>query len=310
MSTAAIGRTATPPCMSRTAATSSPTASTRSARCRAAGWSTSAATWSGCAARSRELRIALPMPLRRSASCCTRSCAATASPTASSICRSPAASRGAIMPFRRPATPPAIVVTARRLDRGQRRAPGADGHRRHHRAGEPLGAGRHQVGRAAAQRARQAGRARAGRPRGLVRRPRRLRHRGRRRRNAWIVTRDGELRHPPGRPRHPARHHPRPWCSTSLAATQDSASRSAPFTVEEAHRRARGLHHRRRARSCMPVVRIDGHADRQRHARAGRRRAAPAIPQACGILLIAGTRMSASRGCCQLGLALLRRGAI
>ena len=44
--------------ISRIAATSSPTASTRSARCGAAASSTSAATWPGSTARSTELRIA------------------------------------------------------------------------------------------------------------------------------------------------------------------------------------------------------------------------------------------------------------
>ena len=84
---------------------------------------------------------------RRSASCCARPCAATACATASSICRSPAAWRGATMPFRPPARAPSVVVTARSLDAAQQRAHRRRGHRGHHRAGQPLGAGRHQVGR-------------------------------------------------------------------------------------------------------------------------------------------------------------------
>ena len=52
----------------------------------------------------------------------------------------------------------------------RRREDGRRRRRRHLGAGQPLGARRHQVGVAAAQRAGQAGGARAGRPRGLVRR--------------------------------------------------------------------------------------------------------------------------------------------
>ena len=47
--------------------------------------------------------------------------------TASSICRSPAASRGAIMPSRRAGTAPSIVVTARTLDVAGNEAMAADG---------------------------------------------------------------------------------------------------------------------------------------------------------------------------------------
>ena len=62
-----------------------------------------------CASRARCRR-------RRSSSCCTRRSAATACATASSICRSPAAWRGAILRFRRPARRPTVVVTARSND--------------------------------------------------------------------------------------------------------------------------------------------------------------------------------------------------
>ena len=50
---------------------------------------------------------------RARASCCAKPCGATACATASSICRSPAASRGAIFRFRRPARSRRVVVTAR-----------------------------------------------------------------------------------------------------------------------------------------------------------------------------------------------------
>ena len=89
-----------------------------------------------------------------------------------------AAWRAATMRFRRPARAPSIVVTARSCRPRPRREARRRRHRGHHGAGQPLGARRHQVGVAAAQRAGQAGGARAGRPRGLVRRRGGLRHRG------------------------------------------------------------------------------------------------------------------------------------
>ena len=53
----------------------------------------------------------------------------------------------------------------------RQRENGGGRHRGHHGAGQPLGARRHQVGVAPAQRARQAGRPRTGREGGLVRGP-------------------------------------------------------------------------------------------------------------------------------------------
>ena len=85
---------------------------------RAGRSSTSAAISSGWSARSRELRIRLPMRARRLASCCARWCGATGCATASSTCRSPAAWRAATTPSRRPArrraswSPPAQLDSA------------------------------------------------------------------------------------------------------------------------------------------------------------------------------------------------------
>ena len=116
----------------------------------------------------RELRIAMPMARARARRwCCARWCAATACATASSTSRSRAAWRRATMPF------PARRADPARDDREARaparpRASAEDGvavitHARH-----PLGALRHQVGGAAAQRARQAGGERGRRLRGLA----------------------------------------------------------------------------------------------------------------------------------------------
>ncbi len=101
-------------------------------------------------------------------------------------------------------TAPSVVVTARSTDPSARRAHCSRWRRGHHRAGEPLGAGRHQSHRAAAECARQAGSEGAGRQGSLVRR------------QGWLC--DGRLvlqcldrqprrqgDHPAGRPRHPAR---------------------------------------------------------------------------------------------------------
>ena len=75
--------------------------------------------------------------------------------------------------FPPPGTLPSIVVTAKNYDLEKLEQGAAGGHRGHLGAGEPLGARRHQVGVAAAERARQAGGARAGRQGSLVRRRRR-----------------------------------------------------------------------------------------------------------------------------------------
>ena len=74
-------------------------------------------------------------------------------------------------------TAPAIVVTARNLDLAGGGEDGRRRRRRHLGAGKPLGARRYQIGVAPAQRAGEAGGARAGRPRSLVRRSRGARDR-------------------------------------------------------------------------------------------------------------------------------------
>ena len=191
---------------------------------------------------------------RRSASCCARWCAATASAGASSICRSPAAWRGATMPSRRPARAPALVVTARNHRLRQRREERRRRRRRDHGAGQPLGARRHQVGVAAAQCARQADGARAGRPRGLVRRPQGFVTEGSSS-NAWIVTRDGTLVTRqvdtailPGITR---------TVVLDVIAAQGLKLEERPFTVDEA-KEAREAFITSASQTVMPVVRIDG----------------------------------------------------
>ena len=72
---------------------------------------------------------------------------ATACATASSICRSPAASRGATMPFRRAGTPPSLVVTARSARPGQLRAGGRRRASRSSPCPRIAGPRRHQDGR-------------------------------------------------------------------------------------------------------------------------------------------------------------------
>src|SRR5713226_4618357 len=85
--------TARPRSTSRIAATSSPTASTRSARCGMAGSSTSGGISTGWRVRSPNCGSVRRCRARRSGSCCARRCGATGSGTASSICRSRAGSR-------------------------------------------------------------------------------------------------------------------------------------------------------------------------------------------------------------------------
>ena len=117
-----------------------------------------------------ELRIAMPMPRTRSASCCARRCARNRVRDGIvylQVTRGVARRDHAFPP---PGTPPSLVVTARTTRSRRSRADGGRRRRGHHRAGQPLGARRHQVGLAAAERARQAGGARAGRQRSLVRR--------------------------------------------------------------------------------------------------------------------------------------------
>ena len=133
----------------------------------------------------------MPMSPRRSAWCCTRRWRRTGSATASSICRSPAGSRGAISLF-----PAADLRRPRRdrapLNHGPQRGARGRGHRGHHGAGQSLGPRRHQDSRAAAECAGAAGRARAGAREawfvdkdGVVTEAASA--------NAWIVTRAGKL---------------------------------------------------------------------------------------------------------------------
>ena len=192
----------------------------------------------------------------RSASCCARPCAATACATASSICRSRAAWRGATMPFRRPARAPSVVVTARNLDLARLEKLAADGIAVITVPDNRWAARRHQVGVAAAQRAGQAGGARAGRPRGLVRRRATAASPKAPRRNAWIVTRDGKV------VTRPADHGILRGITRTVVldvhrGAGARASRSAPSRSRRPMRRARPSSPRR-ARSCMPVVQIDG----------------------------------------------------
>ena len=104
-STAAICRARRRPSRSRTAASSSPTASTKSARCGQGASSTSAATWRGSIARSPSCASRARCRRPRSPSSCARRLRATACATASSMSRSRAARRGAIFRFR-PASVP------------------------------------------------------------------------------------------------------------------------------------------------------------------------------------------------------------
>ena len=66
--------------------------------------------------------------------------------------------------FPDPPAAPAVVVTAKSIDRRRRRGPGGQGRGRDHPAGEPLGPLRHQDRRPAAQCAGQAGGARGRAP--------------------------------------------------------------------------------------------------------------------------------------------------
>ncbi len=160
----------------------------------------------------RELRIAMPMPRNALGVVLRETVRATACTTASSTCRSRAASRGAITRSRRPARAPSVVVTARNMDFATNEALAAEGIAVISRAGQPLGAGGHQVGRRCCRtcspsrrRARQGAKeAWFVDAEGFVTEGSSS--------NAWIVTRDGAVVTRPGRPRHPARASPARWC--------------------------------------------------------------------------------------------------
>ena len=116
------------------------------------------------------------------------------------------------------------------------------------RPGHPLGRVRHQDGVAAAQRARQAGGARAGRQGGLVRRREGFVTEGSST-NAWIVDARRQAWSPAGRRRHPARHHPHRRARGDRRAGARS-SRSGPSRWTRPTRRARPSSPRRRSSSC------------------------------------------------------------
>ncbi len=151
------------------------------------------------------------------------------------------------MRFRRPAPRRAIVVTARNLDLAGAEKMAADGVAVISVPENRWAARRHQIGVAAAQRAGEAGGARAGRPRSLVRRSRRPRHR------RLVVERlDRDPRrqggHPPGRSRASSRASPGPSCSRR-SRRRGSSSKSAPSRSTRPTPRARPSSPRR-ARSC------------------------------------------------------------
>ena len=177
---------------------------------------------------------------------------ATASTTGFSICRSPAARCGAIMPSRQRSPRPTLIMTcAARIDGGAWQARG-EGRRRAIAAGRPLGPLRHQDDAAAAQCSGQAGRRARRAPSkpgwwmsdGYVTEGAST--------NAWIVDREGTRRHP--RPQ-PTRFCPGVTRRVMLAGAwprRRSRSWSARFTVAEADG-PRGLpvrgHRRRPCRS-------------------------------------------------------------
>ena len=198
-----------------------------------------------------ELRIAAPMGRRGAAAwCCTRRCAATGCATGWSICRSPAASRRATTPSRtrrcRPAwsSPPGASI-APPPRRGPSEGVGGD-----HRAGDPLGALRHQDGRPAAQRAGQAGRrARPGAVEawfvdelGLVTEGAST--------NAWIVDADGALRTRDTQA-NILRGITRKTLLDDLAARGSEGGGAAVHRWRRPRRRG-SLHHGRRHPACCP----------------------------------------------------------
>ena len=259
MSTAATAPQAEAVVQSRTAASSSATASTRSARCAAAP-----------GRRDRHLDAARPLARRAAhrladrrgrtaASSCARSCARNRvrdglvylQVTRGAARRDHALSDRAV-------ESPALVVTARdarcRAATPRRRR---DGRRGRHRAGHPLGAS--AISRrvaASAERARQAGGARGGRVRGLVRRRDGFVTEGAST-NAWIVTADGAFVTRPGGRVDSAR--------VTRASLLD-VQRDAGSDGSRSGRSRRGGARRRRSvhpsatTIAMPVVAIDGAA--------------------------------------------------
>ena len=166
-----------PPCTSRTAVSSSPTASTRCARCATVTSSTRRATWRGSARSLAELQIAQPMR------------AAALAHVMRQVIRRNRVRNGLVyLQVTRGAGPrefyfpdadvtPTVVCLARSVSPARLEASAAVGIVSQVDARHPLAALRHQDGDAAAGLPRQGGRAPGRRARGLVRRQGRLRHR-------------------------------------------------------------------------------------------------------------------------------------
>ena len=191
------------------------------------GWSgRCASSRSACRWRRAALKLVLREVVRR-----------TACATGWSTCRSRAAWRAAIMPFRPTDTPPALVVTAKSIARAKGDARAAEGvavitlpDNRWERVDIKI------VG-APAERDRQAEGEGGGRPRGLVRRPRRLRH-GRLLHHRLDRDQGRRARHSPERHGHPARRHPRDG-DRGRSPRRASRSRSGSSRWRRPRRRAR-----------------------------------------------------------------------
>ena len=235
--------------MSRTAAISSPTASTRSARCRG-GRLVDERRHMARLERSleRAAHRACRCRARRSASCCAR-------PSRRNRVRDGIVylqvTRGVARrdhAFPAAGTAPSIVVTARSLDpRAARTSAPRDGIAVDHRAGQSLGARRHQDRRRCCRTCSPSRR----RAKRAPRRP------GSSTREGFVtegvldqcLDRDARRRagHPAGRPRHPARHHPHGVLE--VIAEQGLQARGAAVHAGRSLRGARGVHHLGDARS-------------------------------------------------------------
>ena len=156
--------------------------------------------------------------------------------------------------FPLPAPAPALVVTARSLDCAAQRGARGRRHRRHLRAGQPLGACRHQDDRAVARMCWPSRPRRAGRARRLVRRQRRPVTEGAST-NAWIVTGEGSV------VTRPADHAILNGITRTVLIDAHSGAgaggRGAGFTLEEAYT-AREAFVTAATQIVLPVVRIDG----------------------------------------------------
>ena len=208
-------------------------------------------------ARSRELRIAhadVARGARRRAARDGRG--ATACATASSICRSPAASRGAIIAFPPAGTPPSVVVTARSSISARLEQMAGEGHRR--RSPCRTTAGQRVDIKSVALLpnvlAKQAAREQGAREAWFVDAHGRVTEGASS--NAWIVTRDGKVVTRPLGSRHSARHHPHGRARRDRGA-RARRSRSARSRSRRPMRRARPSSPRP-ARSSCRWCSIDG----------------------------------------------------